>query len=78
MLITRTSSPKYIAGNVSQAVVDFTFGTIRTAVDLVLSKTIGTHPNVKIILSHGGGTLPFLSERLRILPESHGISREEV
>ncbi|KIM81555.1 hypothetical protein PILCRDRAFT_496476, partial [Piloderma croceum F 1598] len=72
------SSPKYIAGNVSQAVVDFTFGTTRTAVDMVLTKTLENHANVKIILSHGGGTLPFLSERLSILPEGHGMSREEV
>jgi len=71
-------SPKYIAGNVSQAVVDFTFGTTRAAVDLVLTKTLATHANVKIILSHAGGTLPFLAERLSILPKSHGMSREEV
>lgn len=32
--------------------------------DLVLTKTVAKHPNVRIILSHAGGTLPFLSDRV--------------
>ena len=43
--------------------LDYAFETTKTAVDLIMSKTIRDHPNVKIILSHGGGTLPYLVAR---------------
>ncbi len=29
-----------------------------------MTKTFSSHPNVKIILSHGGGTLAYLSDRV--------------
>lgn len=43
--------------------LDYPFETTKTAVDLIMSRTIRHHPNVKIILSHGGGTLPFIVYR---------------
>lgn len=46
-----------------QPVVDFPHETTRTASDLVLSGRKRQFPNCKIILSHGGGTLPYLAER---------------
>jgi 6-methylsalicylate decarboxylase len=79
LLTVHHRSPKFIAGNFPQPIVDYPIGTTRTAVDLVLSKTLATHANVKIILSHGGGTLPFLLERiLSVLPENCEMAREEV
>lgn len=45
-------------------IIDFTFETTKTAVDLILSGTFASHAkNCKIILSHAGGTLPFLTPR---------------
>jgi hypothetical protein len=79
LLTVHLRSPKFIAGNLPQPIVDYPIGTTRMAVKLVLSKTLATHVNVKIILSHGGGTLPFLSERiLSVLPENYGMAKEEV
>ncbi|MCJ1451929.1 hypothetical protein MMC28_002269 [Mycoblastus sanguinarius] len=46
-----------------QPVLDYAFETTKAAVDLILSKTIRNFKNVKIILSHAGGALPFLIER---------------
>ena len=43
--------------------LDYAFETTKTAVDLIMSKTIRDHPNVKIILSHGGGYLPYIVSR---------------
>jgi hypothetical protein len=34
------------------------------AVDLVFTGTLRAHPNVKPILSHSGGTLPYLASRV--------------
>jgi predicted TIM-barrel fold metal-dependent hydrolase len=46
-----------------QPVIDYPFETTRTAVDLIVSKTIRDFPNIKIILPHAGGTLPYLLGR---------------
>ena len=45
---------------------DFTHETGRTAADLIMTGMKRRYPNCKIILSHAGGTLPILSERLAI------------
>lgn len=46
-----------------QPMIDYPHETTRTAVDLIVSDTLRTHQNVKIILSHAGGTLPYLALR---------------
>ena len=56
--------PLYIGGFLPQPIVDFPQQTTRAAVDLVLSGTRSRTPNVDMILSHAGGTLPFISERV--------------
>lgn len=47
-----------------QPLFDFPQETTRTAADLVISGTKGKYPNVKMILSHAGGTIPFLTPRI--------------
>jgi predicted TIM-barrel fold metal-dependent hydrolase len=47
-----------------QPLIDYPQETTRTASDLVLSGTRAAFPDVKIILSHAGGTLPFLAHRI--------------
>lgn len=51
----------------SQAILDFPFETTRTAMDLILSDTIKTHRNCKIILSHAGGMLPWIVYRPAVM-----------
>ena len=46
-----------------QPMLDFTFETTRAAMDLITSKTMRNFKNIKVILSHGGGALPYLIER---------------
>ena len=43
--------------------VDYVFDTTRTAVNLVLNRVMGRYPDVKVILSHGGGFLPYAAYR---------------
>ena len=47
----------------TQPVVQYPFETTITAVDMLVNKVPQNHPNCKIILSHAGGTLPFLFTR---------------
>ncbi|WP_322048688.1 amidohydrolase family protein [Paraburkholderia sp. J67] len=44
--------------------LDYPFDTTRTAVQLVLNGVISRYPNVRIILSHAGGFLPYAAFRI--------------
>ncbi|KAE9569353.1 Decarboxylase yanB [Colletotrichum fructicola] len=57
-------TPKFIADNLPQPIVEYPMATTRMAVDLVLTGTLRTCPDVDVILSHAGGTLPFLANRV--------------
>jgi predicted TIM-barrel fold metal-dependent hydrolase len=48
--------------------VEFTFDTTRAATNLILSGVLDRFPNVRFILAHAGGTLPFLAWRLMQVP----------
>ncbi|MGU7783191.1 2-hydroxy-1-naphthoic acid nonoxidative decarboxylase [Burkholderia sp. PU8-34] len=43
--------------------LDYPFDTTRAALQLVLNGVIARHPNVRIILSHAGGFLPYAAYR---------------
>ncbi|SEB87684.1 amidohydrolase family protein [Streptomyces melanosporofaciens] len=42
---------------------DYVFDTTRTALNLVLNGVMGRYPNMRVILSHGGGFLPYAAYR---------------
>ncbi len=50
--------------------VDYPFDTTRTAVQIVLSGLLGRYPDLKIILSHAGGFLPYASHRFAELAKA--------
>lgn len=56
-------APKFIGGFLPQPVVDYPLATTRAAVDLVVTGIVRSFPDVDIILSHAGGTLPFIGAR---------------
>ncbi|MGK4581614.1 amidohydrolase family protein [Kitasatospora sp. HPMI-4] len=47
---------------------DFTFETTRTVVSLLFNGVLERLPHLKLIVSHAGGTLPFLAKRLTYGP----------
>ncbi|KAI9274555.1 hypothetical protein BDA99DRAFT_431767 [Phascolomyces articulosus] len=57
-------SPMNVAGHLSQPIIDYPYGTTRTAADLLLTGRFNDCPDVDIILSHAGGVLPYLATRL--------------
>ncbi|MFI4934017.1 MAG: amidohydrolase family protein [Caulobacterales bacterium] len=44
--------------------LEFPLDTTRTIVDLLFSRTLQTHPNLKVIVPHGGAALPALVARI--------------
>jgi predicted TIM-barrel fold metal-dependent hydrolase len=49
--------------NVNPAVIEYGTETTRTIASYVFGGMAARHPNVRIIFSHAGGTMPFLIER---------------
>ncbi|WP_298283515.1 amidohydrolase family protein [Novosphingobium sp.] len=59
------NEPNYhLVGQPPESVLEFPFDTTRTAASLIFSGAMKAFPNIRFILSHAGGTLPFLSQRL--------------
>lgn len=46
-----------------QPVMEYPLETTKAAVDMLFSNIIQTHRNIKVILSHAGGTLPYVINR---------------
>ncbi|KAL8747980.1 MAG: hypothetical protein Q9190_000192 [Brigantiaea leucoxantha] len=65
-----------------QPMFDYPHETGRTAISLIVSDTLCRFPDCKIILSHAGGTLPYLIHRtaglLPVTPMSAGKSTEKM
>lgn len=59
------------------AFVDFPFDTTRTATDIVLKGVFDRYSKLKVILSHGGGFLPYAAYRIAgcasMMPGAPGI-----
>jgi predicted TIM-barrel fold metal-dependent hydrolase len=49
---------------IPRALLDWSHETTRTAVHLIMTNSIRKFPACRIILSHGGGTLPFVAGRI--------------
>ena len=50
-------------------IFDWTHETTRTAVHLITTDMLRTHRRCRVILSHGGGTLPYTANRIAHLSE---------
>nr|QPI71216.1 Decarboxylase [Ovatospora brasiliensis] len=69
----RPSGPPPLPTGVPPPIIDFPHETTRTAVHLITSNALRRFPHVKIILSHGGGTLPYVATRVAHLTADTGI-----
>jgi predicted TIM-barrel fold metal-dependent hydrolase len=62
--------------------IEYVFDTTRAAVNLLFSGALERFPDLRIILAHAGGTLPFIAWRLSVAPmidsRLNKMSREEV
>jgi 6-methylsalicylate decarboxylase len=55
--------PLPVVAGVAGPLVDYPFDTTRTAVQLVLNGVVDRYPGARIILSHGGGFVPYAAHR---------------
>jgi len=60
--------------------IEFLFDTTRAVVDLVLSGAVARHPDLRLIVPHGGATLPMLVDRVtafaRLLAPDVDVERD--
>jgi len=52
--------------DIPRMIVDYPFETTRVATNLILNGVMERLPDIRFILSHAGGTLPFLAHRMSI------------
>jgi predicted TIM-barrel fold metal-dependent hydrolase len=64
---------------VRPSILEFVFESTRAAASLVAGRTLARYPGIRWILTHGGGTLPYLAERLGHLSRDRAVPyREEL
>ena len=51
-------------------VVEYVFDTTRAIVNLIFTGTLTRYPDIRVIVAHGGGAVPFLVQRISML-EGH-------
>jgi predicted TIM-barrel fold metal-dependent hydrolase len=63
-----TSPPNYQAVSLGRprAMLEFIFDTTRTVSDLVFNGCLQRYPNIPWIVTHGGGALPLLTQRMEL------------
>lgn len=59
---------------IPRALIDWPHETTRTAIHLIMTDTVRRFSACKIILSHGGGTLPYVAGRVGDLPMQERLS----
>lgn len=55
--------------DLDESAIDYPFGTTRAALSLITSGTLQRYPDVSIILSHAGGFLPYVAQRVKLQGE---------
>lgn len=65
---TRHVSSRSLALPWPAFMIEYVFDTTRAAVNLAFSGTLARYPNIRFILAHAGGTLPYVAWRLSVAP----------
>ncbi|KAF4631452.1 hypothetical protein G7Y89_g6678 [Cudoniella acicularis] len=73
---THTVDTQLLNPRLPQPMIDFPHETTRAAVDLIVNNRIREHPHCNIILSHAGGTLPYLATRAAEMLPDYGLSEK--
>jgi 6-methylsalicylate decarboxylase len=77
VFIHPTSPPcwEHIALGFPRPMIEFPFDSTRAVTNLILSGTLERCPNVRVIVPHGGGTLPFLARRIAAVAARMNLGR---
>ena len=61
---TTVEVKKGISPGIGNFLIEFLFDTTRSALNLMFTGALDRYPNIRFILAHAGGTLPYVSWRL--------------
>jgi predicted TIM-barrel fold metal-dependent hydrolase len=67
---THCEAPDHTRLGAPPFVVEYVFDTSRAIVNLIFTGTLKRCPKIRFIVAHGGGTVPFLAQRIAML-EGH-------
>ena len=66
-----------VALGIRPSILEFVFESTRAATSLIASCRLAEYSGIRWILTHGGGTLPYLSERLEHLRRDTAVARRD-
>jgi 6-methylsalicylate decarboxylase len=71
---THCEAPEHTRLHAPPFVVEYVFDTTRAIVNLIFTGTLKRCPNIRFIVAHGGGTVPFLAQRIAMM-EGHRAAK---
>jgi predicted TIM-barrel fold metal-dependent hydrolase len=72
---THLADTNLVNPSLPQPIIDYPHETTRTAVDMIMAGVVRDFPNCKVILSHAGGSLPYLAPRAAHLLADTGLTK---
>ena len=69
---THCEAPEHTRLSAPPFVVEYVFDTTRAIVNLIYSGTLKRCPDIRFIVAHGGGTVPFLAQRIAMMEGHRG------
>lgn len=64
---TVPAEDKFPKMDIPPSIMEFVFDTTRAIANLIVHKTIKRYPDIRYIVSHGGGTAPYIAWRISLL-----------
>jgi predicted TIM-barrel fold metal-dependent hydrolase len=74
---THCEAPEHTGLRAPPFVVEYVFDTTRAVVNLIFTGTLRRCPDIRFIVAHGGGTVPFLAQRVAMM-EGHRGARNVI
>jgi 6-methylsalicylate decarboxylase len=69
---THCEAPEHTGLHAPPFVVEYVFDTTRAIVNLLFTGTLKRCPDIRLIVAHGGGTVPFLAQRIAMMEGHRG------
>ena len=69
---THCEAPEHTELHAPPFVVEYVFDTTRAVVNLIFTGTLTRCPDIRFIVAHGGGAVPFLAQRISMLEGHRG------
>ncbi len=72
---THCEAPEHTGLRAPPFAVEYVFDTTRAIVNLIYTGTLKRCPDIRFIVAHGGGTVPFLAERIAMMEGHRGAKK---